>query len=103
MCVYKFEEIVEKVRPIAEQYKINSVWLFGSYARGDATEESDIDIIVGEGDYDGWKIGGLYEDLREAFQKDIDLITEAQISRSRNDPLHKRFVEEVELDRKVIY
>lgn len=103
MCVYKFEEIVEKVRPIAEQYKINSVWLFGSYARGDATEESDIDIMVGEGDFYGWKFGGLYEALREAFQKEIDLITEAQLNRDRSNPLHKRFVEEVELDKKVIY
>lgn len=103
MCVYKIEEIIEKVRPIAEQYKINNVWLFGSYARGDATEESDIDIIVGEGDFEGLEYFGLYEDLREVFQKKVDLVTEDQINQNRTNPLYKRFIEELELDRKVIY
>ena len=103
MCVYKFEEIVEKVRPIAEQYKINSLSLFGSYARGDATEKSDIDLIVGEDNLKGLDFFGFYEDLREVLQKKVDLITEDQINQNRTDPLHKRFIEEVELDRKVIY
>ena len=68
-----------------------------------ATEKSDIDLIVGEGNFKGFKFGGLYEDLREAFQKKIDLLTEAQINRNRSNPLYQRFIEELETDRKVIY
>ena len=103
MSVYKIEEITDIIRPIAEEYKIDRVCLFGSYARGEATENSDIDLIVGEGDLEGIKFFGLYEDLIEAFQKKVDLLTEAQISRSRADPLHQRIIEELEMDRKVIY
>lgn len=103
MSVYKIEEITDIIRPIAEEYKLDRVCLFGSYARGEATEKSDIDLIVGNGDIEGIKFFGLYEDLLEAFQKKVDLVTEEQINMSRSDPLYQRFIEELELDRRVIY
>lgn len=103
MCIYKIEEITEKIRPIAENYKIDKICLFGSYARGEAVEESDIDLIVNANQLRGLKFFGFYEDLKEAFQKNVDLITEEQISRNRGNPLYKRFIEELEADRKVIY
>ena len=106
MSVYKIEEIAEIVRPIAESYKVKRVCLFGSYARGDAKEDSDIDLIITAPHLKGLVFFGLYEDLREAFEKDnkqIDLITEEQLIQNKDDPLHKRFTEEVELDRKEIY
>lgn len=46
MSVYTTAEIADKVRPIAKAYGIDKVYLFGSYARGEATEESDIDFYV---------------------------------------------------------
>lgn len=103
MCVYRMEELTEKIRPIAESYNIDKVYLFGSYARGEAIEESDIDLIVSAEKLKGLKFFGFYEDLKETFQKKVDLITEEQINRSRNDPLYQRFIEELETDRKVIY
>lgn len=103
MCVYKMNEIAEKIRPIAENYKIDRVYLFGSYARGEAVEESDIDLIISSDKLRGLKFFGLYEDLKEAFQKNVDLLTEEQIDRSRNNPLYERFIEEIEADRRVIY
>lgn len=103
MCVYRMDELTEKIRPIAENYNIDKVYLFGSYARGEAIEESDIDLIVNAEKLKGLKFFGFYEDLKEAFQKKVDLITEEQINRSRNNPLYQRFIEELETDRKVIY
>lgn len=44
--VYTFQEIQSHVLPIIQKYRIPSMYLFGSYARGDATEESDLDFLV---------------------------------------------------------
>lgn len=76
--VYTIDEIKRKVLPIIEKYRIPAMYLFGSYARGDATEESDLDFLI---DTTGTeltsllRLGALYCDLEEAFQKSIDLIT----------------------------
>ncbi|SJZ88321.1 hypothetical protein SAMN02745116_01719 [Pilibacter termitis] len=43
--VYTIEEIKEKVKPIAEKYEIQELYLFGSYARGQADEKSDLDFV----------------------------------------------------------
>ena len=54
------------------------MYLFGSYARGEATEESDLDFLVdttGTNLTSLLSLGALYCDLEEVFQKSIDLIT----------------------------
>ena len=76
--VYTFEEIQNRVLPIVRKYRIPALFLFGSYARGDATESSDLDFLV---DTTGTeltsllRLGSLYCDLEEAFNKSIDLVT----------------------------
>ncbi|MCL1819093.1 MAG: nucleotidyltransferase domain-containing protein [Oscillospiraceae bacterium] len=49
------DEIKSIVTPVADVYPIRRVTLFGSYARGDATENSDVDIVI---DSDG-KLNGI--------------------------------------------
>ena len=76
--VYTFQEIQTRVLPIIHKYRIPSMYLFGSYARGDATEESDLDFLVdttGTNLTSLLRLGELYCDLEEAFQKPIDLVT----------------------------
>ena len=76
--VYTIEQLKECIIPIAIKYGLSAVYLFGSYARGKATEDSDVDILV---DKTGTTIcslfamGGLYNDLSEAIGKPIDLVT----------------------------
>ena len=78
IMVYTIDEIKSKILPILEKYRIPAMYLFGSYARGDATENSDLDFLI---DTTGTeltsllRLGALYCDLEEAFQKPIDLIT----------------------------
>ena len=43
---YTIEEIKTILEPIARKYGVERVYLFGSYARGDATENSDVDLRV---------------------------------------------------------
>lgn len=76
--VYTLDEIKKRVLPVIQKYNIPAMYLFGSYARGEATEESDMDFLV---DTTGTRLtsllalGELYCDLEEVFHKDIDLIT----------------------------
>ena len=41
---YTLDEIREKVVPVAKKYGVEKIWLFGSYARGDTDEKSDVDF-----------------------------------------------------------
>ena len=44
--IYTIDEISSRIRPVAEKYHLKAVYLFGSYARGEAREDSDIDLLV---------------------------------------------------------
>ena len=54
------ERVLRDISVFAKKYSINKVILFGSRARGDNTERSDIDIAVYGGDFDGF-----YWDIKE--------------------------------------
>ena len=44
--IYTVQEIQSRVMPVAKKYGIKAVFLFGSYAKGTATEDSDIDLLI---------------------------------------------------------
>lgn len=80
--VYSIAEIQRIVIPIIEKYHIPAMYLFGSYARGEATVDSDLDFMVDTTGTDLTsllRLGALYCALEEAFKKRIDLITEQSI------------------------
>ena len=104
--VYTVDEIADIVGPIAAEYGAERVWLFGSYARGEATEGSDIDLLI---DTAGttlkslFALGALYCDLEEALQKPIDLITVNALEQRAQMPSEQNFREAVEKERVSIY
>ena len=74
--IYTTEQIRQIIGPIATSYGVTSMSLFGSYARGEATEESDVDILVDRGAIrTAFQMGGLYADLSEKLGKPLDLVT----------------------------
>ena len=50
--VLTIKQIKERIKPIMEKHGIKDVYLFGSYARGEAKSSSDIDIYCDKGDVD---------------------------------------------------
>ena len=71
MRPYTIEEIKQRITPVAEKYGLAAVYLFGSYARGEASAESDIDLLV-DTDITGLNFYGLVEELRVELKKEVD-------------------------------
>ena len=67
----------QAILKLAAQYGAKNVRLFGSYARGDALDNSDVDLLVelepGRSLFD---LGALLEDLKALLGREIDLVTE---------------------------
>lgn len=79
--VYSIDEIRCIAAPLARQYGVGALYLFGSYARGEARPGSDIDLRVDRGSMtDFLRLGGLYSDLEEKFNKPLDLLTTQMLS-----------------------
>lgn len=81
-CIFTLEDIAKVVKPLAEKYHVKAIYLFGSYARGEADENSDLDFLV----YidEGFKLTNvlaLGEELREALQKRIDIFEVHEINK----------------------
>ena len=70
--VYTIDEIKDKIIPIAKQYNLSKVYLFGSYARGEADENSDIDIALEIEDESRYM--DIYVILSRVFNCDVDIL-----------------------------
>ena len=67
-------DIQRIVKPLAEKYHISEVYIFGSYARNEATSASDIDFLVfGGKDFKLTSVFAFAEELRMVIQKKIDV------------------------------
>ena len=72
--VMTITDITYIVKPLADKYNIQQVYLFGSYARKEATEDSDVDILVCGGDkFKLTMVFAFAEELRKALNKDVDV------------------------------
>ncbi len=90
---YTIEEIKTIVEPIARKYGVERVYLFGSYARDDITENSDVDLRVDKGSLKGmFALCGLYTEIEEALQMKVDVLTTGSLE---DDFLRKIQKEEV--------
>lgn len=100
--ILSIQEIKNKITPILSEYNVEYASLFGSYARGEATEDSDVDIFVHPGPNSKLKsilnASGMRLDMIEALGKSVDLITHIS-----NDPLDRYFRENFYRDEVVIY
>ena len=77
--VHSISSIKKICRPIFKSVtEVECAYLFGSYARGEATFESDIDILI-VGQLKGLRCASLLSDLDATLGKEINLITHREL------------------------
>ena len=67
------DSIKETVLPILKKHNINYCYLFGSYARGEAKESSDVDLLLNT-EISGIAFFKLVDELRESLHKKVDVL-----------------------------
>ncbi|MCL1996030.1 MAG: nucleotidyltransferase domain-containing protein [Defluviitaleaceae bacterium] len=78
------EMIKEKIKPIALQYGVSRLALFGSVATGESNENSDIDILIEKGELTNpLSFCEFCDALEEAFDRAVDVITYNSIQNSQ--------------------
>jgi hypothetical protein len=73
--IYAVEDIKRISIPIAQRYGVKKLALFGSYARGDQKETSDIDFVIDKGRIQGLEFYGFINDLEDDFGVHVDVLT----------------------------
>ena len=71
---YTIEEIRQIVVELAKKYGAERIYLFGSYARGEAGTSSDVDLRIDKGAIRGLALAGLLVELEDALGVPVDLI-----------------------------
>lgn len=78
----RIEDIQEVVIKYGRKYGAEKIYLFGSYARGDATEHSDVDLRIDKGDIvGGIALAGLLLDIERELGVQVDLATTGSLSK----------------------
>lgn len=90
------EQIKSAVSQVGKKYGIKNACLFGSYAKGSATENSDVDLLIDLGEIEDYM---TYEDMRlslvDMLGKEVDIVT--------TDAVRPRFFELIKNDRVPVY
>ena len=69
-------DIQRTVADLGKQYGAERIFLFGSFARGDAVADSDIDLRIDKGKIRGlFALSGLHLALEERLGRKVDLLT----------------------------
>lgn len=102
--IYALDEIQAIINPIMKSFGVSRTYLFGSYARGEATEQSDIDLRIDSGKIKSmFGLGALYHELTVALKKPVDLVTTEALNHHTNSERIERFRENIEEDEYLIY
>lgn len=80
MCdtIYTIDDIKMLLNPVFANHGVKKVILFGSYAKGLANQNSDVDLLLDSG-LRGLKFVALIEDVRSALDKKVDVFDNTHI------------------------
>ena len=89
--ILSIEEIREKCKDVFDDYPVGFCYLFGSYAKQRAAENSDVDLLIST-DVSGLRYYEMAERLREVLHKKVDLLDLKQLV--HNEELLKEVLKE---------
>ena len=93
---YSVEELRRLISPIAESHGVESVSLFGSFSRGTATAESDVDLKIEKGQLRSlFQLCGFRLAVEDVLHLPVDLITDEASDRE--------FLKMIEKDEVLLY
>ena len=76
MSPYSVDELRQIITPIAQKHGVKSVSLFGSYSRGTASADSDVDLKIEKGQLNSlFQLSGFRLAVEDALKLSVDLIT----------------------------
>ena len=77
---YTINEIRDMLHPVFQSQPIFNAILFGSYAKGNATPLSDVDILIdSKGKIRGIDFYGIFDEITSALRVPVDLIEASQV------------------------
>ena len=78
--IYSRDEIISHVVPLLRKYSAEKAILFGSYARHEATQSSDVDlVIIGGKRFDPTDVFCIADELFRSLQKNVDVYELSEI------------------------
>lgn len=90
MAPYSINELRQIISPIAKAHGVESVSLFGSYARGSALTDSDVDLKIEKGQLRSlFQLSGFRLAVEDALKLPVDLITSETSDRTFLDSIQK--------------
>ncbi len=90
------KQIEKKIEPIMRKYDVKSAGIFGSYARGEANKDSDLDVLINYNEpLSLLELVGLEQELSAALGIKVDVVTERF--------LHPYIAPSVKRDLKLVY
>lgn len=74
--ILTIKQIKELIKPVMAKHKVKDVYLFGSYSRGEANRDSDVDIYCDSGNIKGlFELSSFKNELEDALGKSVDIVT----------------------------
>jgi len=92
---YDIEDIKRLITPIVSRYDVDRVYVFGSYARGEADGVSDVDFHIDADRLRAFDLCGLMGRLEEALGIEVDVIP--------TDSMSQRFLDSIRKEEVLVY
>ncbi len=91
LTLAKLKSMKKEIEEIAASYGVTNLRVFGSIARGDANEDSDVDLLVDRTTKGIMALGGFKMDMEDLLGRKTDIVTMGAL---KNSLLRERILRE---------